>query len=109
MKNLHHYRAQLYYIVIDTQLNELNCHFDEANFKLLLCIMYLSPNDSFADFNKEKLLCLAQFYSNDFSMVQVITLDNQLEADIIDMRSSEEFAIVEGDGQLVEKMVETKK
>ena len=34
--NLHHYRVELFYIVIDMQLQELNNHFFEANTDLLL-------------------------------------------------------------------------
>jgi hypothetical protein len=63
----------------------------------------------FAAFNKDNILHLAQFYLNDFSAVQLITLDSQLETYIIDMRSSEEFATLKGIGQLAEKMVEMKK
>jgi hypothetical protein len=109
MKNLHHYRVELYYSVIDMQLQELNSRFNEANFELLLCVSCLSPDDLFASFNKEKLLRLAQFYPNDFLAFQLVTLDNQLETYIFDMRSSDEFATLKGIGQLAEKLVETKK
>jgi hypothetical protein len=76
MKNSHHYRVELHYIIIDMQLQELNSCFNEASSELLLCVTCLSPNDMFASFNKEKLLRLDQFYLNDFSIVQLITLDN---------------------------------
>jgi hypothetical protein len=33
MKKLHHYRIELYYIIIDIQLQELNRCFDEVNFE----------------------------------------------------------------------------
>ncbi|XP_077252691.1 uncharacterized protein LOC143892110 [Tasmannia lanceolata] len=39
----------------------------------------------------------------------MITLDNQLETFIIDMRSDAEFSTLHGVGQLAEKMVERKK
>jgi hypothetical protein len=109
MKNLQHYRVELYYTVIDMQLQELNSRFNEANYELLLCVACLSPDNLFAAFNKDNILCLAQFYPNDFSTVQLITLDNQLETYIIDMHSSEEFATLKGILQLAEKMVEMKK
>jgi hypothetical protein len=109
IKNLHHYSVELCYTVIDMQLQELNNRFTEANSELLLCIACLSPDDLFVAFNKDNILRLAQFYSNDFSAVQLITLDNQLEKYIIDMRSSEEFAKLKGIGQLAKKMVEMKK
>jgi hypothetical protein len=109
MKNLYHYRVELYCIVIEMQLQELNSHFNETSFKLLLCVACFSPDDLFASFNKEKLLCLTQFYPNDFSAVKLNTLDNQLEAYILDMRSSDEFAILKEIGQLAEKLVKIKK
>jgi hypothetical protein len=109
MKNYLYYRVELYYTVIDMQLQKLNSRFNEANSELLLCVACLSLDDLFATFNKDNILRLAQFYSNDFSAVQLITLDNQLETYIIDMRSSEEFAKLKGIGELFEKMVEMKK
>ncbi|XP_062158778.1 uncharacterized protein LOC133866265 [Alnus glutinosa] len=69
----------------------------------------VEDDDLFAAFNKDNILCLAQLYPNDFSAIQLMTLDNQLETYIIDMRSSEEFATLKGIGQLAEKMVEMKK
>jgi hypothetical protein len=76
MKNSYHYRVELYYTIIDMQLQKLNSRFNEANSKLLRCVACLSPDDSFAAFNKEKLLRLAQFYPNDFSTVQLTTLND---------------------------------
>jgi hypothetical protein len=46
------------------------------NPKLLLCFACFNPDDSFAAFNKEKLIDIAQFYFNDFFAIQLITLDN---------------------------------
>jgi len=109
MTNLHHYRVELYYTVINIQLQELNSRFTEANSELLLCVACQSPDELFAAFNKDNILRLAQFYPNDFSAIQLMTLDNQLETYIIDMRSSEKFATLKGIGQLTEKMVEMKK
>jgi hypothetical protein len=103
MKNSQHYRVELYYTVIDMQLEELNNRFNETNFELLICVVCLGSD------NKDNILRLAQFYPNDFSIVQLTTLDNQLKIYIIDMCFSEEFATLKGIGQLAEKMVEMKK
>ncbi|KAL4620382.1 hypothetical protein ACB092_06G150000 [Castanea dentata] len=97
----------LFYTVIDMQLQELNSRFE--NSELLLCAACLNPDNLFSAFNKEKLIRLAQFYPSDFSTIQVSFLDNQLETYIHDMRSSEEFSALKGIGQLAEKMVEIKK
>jgi hypothetical protein len=62
----------------------------------------------FPFFNKEKLLHLSQFYLNDFSAVKLITLDNQLETNILDMHSSDDFSTLKGIGQLAKKLVKMK-
>ena len=76
--NLHHYRVELFYTVIDMQLQELNNHFSEANTDLLLCMACLNPSNSFVAFNKEKLIHLAKFYSSDFRGTDILALDSQL-------------------------------
>jgi len=53
----------------------LNLFRNDRKFKYnsWLCV---SSNDPFVAFNKEKLILLAQFYPNDLSTVQLITLDH---------------------------------
>ena len=109
MTNLHHYRVELFYTVIDMQLQELNNRFNEVNMELLLCVASLSPCDSFVSFDKAKLIRLAQFYPLDFSNVELLVLDNQLETYIMDVRSHNEFTSLKGINELSVKLVETKK
>ncbi|XP_048435489.1 zinc finger MYM-type protein 1-like [Pyrus x bretschneideri] len=52
------YKVELFFVVIDSQLIVLNDRFNETSTELLICLASLSPNDSFAVFDKEKLLCL---------------------------------------------------
>ena len=59
MTNLHYYRVELFYVVIDMQLQELNNRFTKSNTELLLCVSCLSPFDFFATFDKQKLIRLA--------------------------------------------------
>ena len=65
--NLHHFRVELFYSIIDMQLQELNDRFDEVNTDLLLCMACLNPNDSFLAFDKNKLIQFAKYYPEDFS------------------------------------------
>ena len=74
--NLYYYRYDLFYAVIDLQVQELQNRFTEVNIELLPCISCLNPSDSFATFNKEKLLRLAKFYPNDLSTTEVMALDD---------------------------------
>ena len=91
------------------QLQELNDRFLEANTELLLCVACLCPKDSFSAFDKKRLIQLAEFYPEDFSSVNLLTLDDQLETYIFNMRSSKEFEGLKGLGDLAEKLVMTKK
>ena len=76
--NLHHYHVELFYTVIDMQLQELNNHFSEANSNLLFCMACLNPRDSFVVFDKENLIHLTKFYPSDFLGTDILALDSQL-------------------------------
>ncbi|GAV82286.1 Dimer_Tnp_hAT domain-containing protein, partial [Cephalotus follicularis] len=89
--------------------DELNNRFDEMNTELLLCGACLNPDDLFLAFDKQKLIRLAQFYPFEFSAVNLMPLDNQLETYIIDIRTSCKFSNIKGIGGLAKKLVETKK
>ncbi|CAI0434139.1 unnamed protein product [Linum tenue] len=108
--NLHHYKVELFYTIVDMQLQELNSRFDEINTELLCCVACLNPDDSFADFDKEKLLKLATFYPNEFSKDDISHLDlHQLDAYIFDMKTVERFAGLKGIAELSREMVVSKK
>ncbi|ESQ29700.1 hypothetical protein EUTSA_v10023825mg [Eutrema salsugineum] len=62
--NLHHYK--------------FNDHFDEVNTELLGCIESLSPIDSFHEFDQLKVMKLSEFYPEDFSHVERVSLEHQL-------------------------------
>ncbi|XP_022856951.1 zinc finger MYM-type protein 1-like [Olea europaea var. sylvestris] len=106
--NLHHYRVDLFYSVIEFIL-ELNDCFSEVNTELLLCVACLCPQDSFSSFDKKSLIRLAELYPLDFSTEDGIVLSDQLETYILDMRSNKEFEGLNGLGDLAEKLVLTKK
>ena len=107
--NLHHFRVELFYSVIDMQLQELNDRFTEANPELLLCVACLCPNDSFSPYNKRRLIRLSQFYPEDFSPIKLLKLKDQLDTYIFDVRSNEEFVGLKRLGDLAKKMLKTKK
>ena len=46
---------------IDAILSEMNHRFTEVSSKLLLCMVYLNPWNSFANFDVDKLVRLAEF------------------------------------------------
>ena len=107
--NSHHYRVDLFFEVIDLQLQELNNHFSEVTTELLLCMACLNPSDSFLAFDIQKFTRLAKFYPSDSSETDVLALDNQLHTYIVDMCSNDEFLELKGIGDLARNMVETNK
>jgi hypothetical protein len=92
--------------VIDRQLQELDDRFDEVNTELLICMAAFSPLNSFAAFDKEKLIKLAGFYLNDFTSLELLHLPAQLNLYITDMRNDERFANVRSLAELSIKLVE---
>ena len=89
--NLHHYRVELFYTVLDSQLQALNDRFTESTTELLRCVACLSPTNSFSAFDKQKRISLASFYPYDFSSIECMVLEDQLNTYIFDVRSSGEF------------------
>ncbi|XP_022873356.1 uncharacterized protein LOC111392282 [Olea europaea var. sylvestris] len=84
---------------------ELNDRFSEANNDLLICVACLSPNNSFAAFDKIKLIRLCQYYPVDFDAANILELDDQLDTYIIDMCTSEDFEELQGISDLAQKFV----
>ncbi|XP_038704709.1 uncharacterized protein LOC120000653 [Tripterygium wilfordii] len=107
--NLFHFEVELFNTIIDRQVQGLDNRFTETTTELLRCMACLNPSDSFSPFNKEMLVRLAEFYPEEFSMVDFMVLGNQLETYIIDMRNNEKFSGIKGIAGLAQKMVETKK
>ncbi|CAN1244625.1 Zinc finger MYM-type protein 1 [Linum perenne] len=108
--SLHHFRVEVFYTVVDMQLQELNNRFDEVNCELLCSMACLSPKNSFGAFNKEKLMRMASFYPDEFSSIQMRLLGHQLDSYIFDVPSDERFQELKGIDHLAKKkMVETEK
>ena len=63
---------ECYYIVLDMQIQEFN----EVNTELLGCIASLSPGDSFREFDNLKVMRLSEFYSEDYSHMEPMTLEH---------------------------------
>ncbi|CAH9100206.1 unnamed protein product [Cuscuta europaea] len=107
--NLNRYKVDLFYVVVDRQREELNNRFTEITTELLLCVACLSPKDTFSSFDKDKLIRMARLYPFDFSPVDVLALDSQLETFILDVRSNSAFIDITEVGCLAQNLVETKK
>ncbi|KAJ9559793.1 hypothetical protein OSB04_004953 [Centaurea solstitialis] len=110
VSNLHHYQVDVFYTVIDMQLQELNHRFNEVNTTLLLYIACLCPSESFKAFDLDKLLKMATFYPEEFPTEHDLrVLELELQNYIKDVREDERFNQLKSIGDLGKKMVETKK
>ncbi|CAN1289854.1 Zinc finger MYM-type protein 1 [Linum perenne] len=107
--NLHRFKVDLFYTVVDMQLQELNNRFDEVSTELLCCVACLNPDDLFIAFDKQKFVKLATFYPEDFSIHDISFFGFQLETYVHEMKLDERFKGLKGIAELSRRMVETGK
>ncbi|XP_031250403.1 uncharacterized protein LOC116108288 [Pistacia vera] len=101
--NKYHFKVELMYTVLDNIQEELNNRFDEVNMELLQCMASLDPSNSFAAFNKDRLLEFAKFYPTDFPQHDIWLLNNQLENYYEDVSTNANFTHVDGIADLAKK------
>ena len=65
ISNMNYYQRVMY-VVIDLLRVELDDRFSESSTTLLLGMACLDPSDSFSNFEKDKVLTMAQLYPDDF-------------------------------------------
>ncbi|XP_070046177.1 uncharacterized protein [Nicotiana tomentosiformis] len=107
---LHHYRVDIFFKIIDWQVQELNARFNEVTTNLLIGVACLNPVDLFSSFDINKILRMAELYPDDFDENITVTLKNQLETYIVDVRDVDErFSNLQGLVDLSETLVKTKK
>ncbi|XP_044454880.1 uncharacterized protein [Triticum aestivum] len=83
----HHFRNEIFNVLHDQLIVELNNRFAERSTQLLRCIACLDPKNSFANYNEDKLVDLANMYAADFSTYEVtFVLRNQLDSFIQEAR-----------------------
>nr|XP_009797112.1 PREDICTED: uncharacterized protein LOC104243598 [Nicotiana sylvestris] len=75
----HHLYVEVFCATIDLQLSELNSRFSEVNTSLLLGMASLSPDDSFANYDKNKIMKLATYYPNEFTASKFEDLNYELD------------------------------
>ena len=69
----------------------------------------LNPTNLFSTFDNARLIEFAKFYPCEFSAINLVMLNNQLETYIIDMRNNIEFSSLKGIKNIYEKLVETRR
>ena len=104
----HRFRYEIFNVLHDQIITELNNRFAERSTQLLRCIDCLDSRNSFANFDEDKLVQLAELYAADFSIYEIsFVLRNQLETFIADVRADPSFVSCNDLGNLAVKMVQT--
>ncbi|XP_049356325.1 uncharacterized protein LOC125820946 [Solanum verrucosum] len=106
---LHHFRVEVFYVVIDLALQELNNRFDVVISDLLLGMASLSPVDSFANFYKDRIMKLVEYYPSEFGDKELRELNFQLDDFIVyAQKCDNKFLNLKGIKDLAKVMIETK-
>ncbi|XP_010687365.1 uncharacterized protein LOC104901473 [Beta vulgaris subsp. vulgaris] len=87
----HHYRVEMFYAIINLQLQDLNNRVNEINTKLLICVACLSPKDTFHAFDMIKLVRMAEFYPYKFDSGDAGALSSELRNYITNVRQRDGF------------------
>ncbi|XP_016463847.1 uncharacterized protein LOC107786863 [Nicotiana tabacum] len=67
----HYLRVELFYAVINFPLLEFNSRFDVVSSNLLLGMASLNPANSFANFDKERIMTLVKHYPDEFGELKL--------------------------------------
>jgi hypothetical protein len=102
----HHFKNEIFNVVYDQIIVEFNNRFAERSTHLLRCIACLDPRNSFANYDKEKLMELAKLYDDDFCDYDLMRLREQLDVWINEVRMDPKFANCHDIGDLAIKMVQ---
>ncbi|XP_042012206.1 uncharacterized protein LOC121760631 [Salvia splendens] len=93
-------------VVLDLLTQEMENRFPEVNTELLTCMNCLSPKNSFASFNVDKLVRLAELHLDDFSSIECMSLPYQLKTYTInDLVDKVEISSIEDLGNLAKILV----
>ncbi|XP_075082580.1 uncharacterized protein LOC142166872 [Nicotiana tabacum] len=104
----YHLRVEVFYAIIDLQLSELNKRFNEVNIDLLLSMGSLSPDNFFANYDKDKIMKLATHYPNEFtdSMLEDLSFELDIYIDYV-RETGNEFSNLKRLGDLSKTLVKT--
>ncbi|XP_075086401.1 uncharacterized protein LOC142169093 [Nicotiana tabacum] len=104
----YHLRVEVFSTVIDLQLSNFNSRFSEVNTDLLLGMASLSPDNSFANYDKDMIMKLATHYPNEFtnSMLEDLSFELDIYIDYV-REAGNEFFYLKSPGDLSETLVKT--
>ncbi|XP_058783171.1 uncharacterized protein LOC131657830 [Vicia villosa] len=106
--NLHHYRAEIFYVA-DKICVEMDHRFSEGSNIVLDYFSCLDPKNSFSKFDVDKLVRLADIYHADFSNDDRGTIREQLETYVHQVKRHASFTSCEDVQSLTMKIVQIEK
>ncbi|XP_024960417.1 zinc finger MYM-type protein 1-like [Cynara cardunculus var. scolymus] len=109
ISNGHYYEFDCFNTIVDILIQEFDDRFNEVSFELLTCMAALNPHNSFCAFDPSKLLRLTEFYKDDFSRLEIMTFEHELNLYIHNVQQDGRFANLKGISELARMMVETRK
>ncbi|KAI3523499.1 hypothetical protein L1887_01674 [Cichorium endivia] len=107
--NQYHFEVDIFNTVVDMQIIEFGDRFSEISTQLLEYMGALSPCDSFANFDKTKLLKLSELYKKDFDDSERMQLEGELEIYYHSLHNDDRFTSLKGIADLSCLMVATGK
>ncbi|KAM0827454.1 hypothetical protein ACQ4PT_068178 [Festuca glaucescens] len=106
----HHYRYDIFTVVVDQQAHELNCRFSEQATELLILCNALDPRDSFSSLKIDDVCSLAsKYYSDDFSEQEINNLRCQLQHYELDVPTNPRFQNLSSVSDLCHQLAKTGK
>ncbi|XP_075091824.1 uncharacterized protein LOC107817804 [Nicotiana tabacum] len=86
-------------------LGKSKLNFDAVNSNLLLGMASLSPDNSFANYDKDRIMKLATLYPHEFSGSKLEDLSYELDNYILFVKEDNDFSNLKGLGDLSETLV----
>ncbi|XP_028082672.1 uncharacterized protein LOC114283994 [Camellia sinensis] len=106
----HHFRVDIFMVIVDSQLQELNNRFKEDVMELLVLSSASDPRDGYRSFKIEDICKLAnKFYPMDFFEQEKLHLKYQLENYKLDISILPEFQKLSTISELCQLLAKTKK
>jgi hypothetical protein len=106
----HHYRCEIFMVVVDQQAQELNCRFNKQATELLIMCTSLDPKNSFSSFNIDIVCSLAsKFYPADFEEQERENLRCQLRHYEHDIPTNPKFQNLTTISELCQQLAATGK
>lgn len=108
--NEHYYHVDVYNVILDFQLSQLNRRFTEQSSELLILSSTLDPRDKFSQFQIEKVCNLAKkFYPEDFVQGEIFALELECAFYEKDMLIDPKFQNLVSISDLCQQLVQSRK